>query len=199
MDNLYSGWFKIFKDTVVPRLINQPKWFKVEKDLKEKDIVYFQKSESALSSPWTIGEVDQVVVGRDGLIRRAIIKYFNASENDPEHGNYHPQFTDRSVRKLIKLWSVDECNLFDDLAELQESFDSARVHEGNDVVADQGPDLLAGEQVVTSPCDLTPLLVKPVNVEVKKEIGLDEDMNNENVMKLDNLSEIMMSFGISLD
>ena len=156
--------------------------------------MYFQKSESALSSPWTIGEVDQVVVGRDGLIRRAIIKYFNASENDPENANYHPQFTDRSVRKLIKLWSVDECNLFDDLAEVQESFDSARVNEGSDDSVDQGPDLLAGQQVVTSPCDLTPLLVKPVNVEVKNEIGMEEDMNNENVMKVDNLSEIMMAY-----
>ena len=55
----------------------------MDKDLKEKDIVYFQKSDSALGSPWTIGEVDQVVVGRDGLIRRAIIKYYNSSENDP--------------------------------------------------------------------------------------------------------------------
>ena len=161
--------------------------------------MYFQKSESALSSPWTIGEVDQVVVGRDGLIRRAIIKYFNASENDPENANYHPQFTDRSVRKLIKLWSVDECNLFDDLAELQESFDSARMHEGNNDDADQAPNLLAGDQLVNLPCDLNPLFVKQVNFEVKKGINLEEDMNNEYVMKVDNLSEIMMSYGISLD
>ena len=119
VDKLYSGWFKIFTDTVVPSLIQQPKWFKVDRDLKEQDIVYFQKRESALGSPWTIGQVDQVIVGRDGLIRRAIIKYFNASENDPENGAYHPQFTDRAVRKLIRLWSVDECSLFDDLAELQ--------------------------------------------------------------------------------
>ena len=123
VEKLYSGWFKIFKDTVVPRLIQQPKWFKVDQHLKEKDLVYFQKSESALSSPWTVGEVDQVVVGRDGFIRRAIIKYFNASENDPEAARYHPQFTDRSVRKLVKLWSIDEACLFDDLAELQGKVD----------------------------------------------------------------------------
>ena len=104
VDNLYSAWFKVFKDTVVPRLVHQPKWFKVDKDLKEGDIVYFQKRESELGSSWTVGEVDQVVVGRDGLIRRAIIKYFNSSEN-------HPQFTDRAVRKLIKYWSIDEACL----------------------------------------------------------------------------------------
>ena len=111
----------------------------------------------------------------------------------------NPQFTDRSVRKLIKLWSVDECNLFDDLAELQDSFDSARVPERNDEAPDQGLDMLAEVQVITLPCELTPLVVKPVNVEVKKKIDLDRDMNNEKMIKMDNLTEIMMSFGISLD
>ena len=54
VDNLYSAWFKVFKDTVVPRLVHQPKWFKVDKDLKEGDIVYFQKRESELGSSRTV-------------------------------------------------------------------------------------------------------------------------------------------------
>ena len=115
----------MFRETVVPRLIQQPKWFKIDQDLKEKDIVYFEKRESALGSTWTVGEVDQVIVGRDGLVRRAIIKYFNASENNPEKGKYHPQFTDRAVRSLVKLWSIDDTCLFDDLAELQGRIDVA--------------------------------------------------------------------------
>ena len=41
--------------------------------------------------------------------------------------------------------------------------------------------------------------MKPVNVEVKNEIGMEEDMNNENVMKVDNLSEIMRLYGIRLE
>ena len=127
VEKLYSGWFRIFNDTVVPRLVQQPKWFKVEEHLQEKDIVYFQKSESALGSPWIIGEVDQVIVGRDGFIRRAIIKYFNASENDPEAGRYHHQLTDRAVRSLVKLWSIDEACLFDDLSELQHRIDGVDV------------------------------------------------------------------------
>ena len=113
----YQAWFKIFKETVVPRLISQPKWFKIDRDLKEKDIVYFQKSESALSSPWTIGQVDQVIASKDGLIRRAVVKYFNPNEN-------HPQLTDRSVRKLVKLWSLDDSCLFDDMSELQQRLDA---------------------------------------------------------------------------
>ena len=50
VESTYKGWFNIFKETVVPRLINQPKWFRKEKDLKEQDLVYFQKEESELSS-----------------------------------------------------------------------------------------------------------------------------------------------------
>ena len=44
VESTYQGWYNIFKETVVPRLINQPKWFKKEEDLKEQDLVYFQNS-----------------------------------------------------------------------------------------------------------------------------------------------------------
>ena len=111
VETVYKAWFKVFKDVVVPRLIAQPKWFKMDEHLKSSDLVYFQKDESDLRASWTLGQVDQVVASRDGLIRRAIIKYFNA-------GDETPQFTDRSVRKLVKLWSIDESNLFDDLHEV---------------------------------------------------------------------------------
>ena len=109
----YQAWFRVFKETVVPRLISQPKWFRIDKDLKEKDLVYFQKEESALGSTWTIGQVDQVIISKDGLIRRAVIKYFNPNEN-------HPRFSDRAARTLVKLWSLDESCLFDDLKDLHQ-------------------------------------------------------------------------------
>ena len=34
VDKLYSAWFKIFRDTIVPPLIPQPKWFRIDHDLK---------------------------------------------------------------------------------------------------------------------------------------------------------------------
>ena len=90
VDSTYKAWFKVFKETQVPHLIQQPKWFTIEKDLREGDLVYFQKRDSALDSVWTIGQVDQIIRSRDGYVRRAVIKYFNAGDN-------YPHLTDRQV------------------------------------------------------------------------------------------------------
>ena len=74
----------------------------LDKDLQEGDLVYFQKKEGKANQPWNIGRVEQIFRSdRDNLIRRAIIKYQN-------YGEEQPQLTDRHVRKLVKLFNVDE-------------------------------------------------------------------------------------------
>ena len=98
----------------------QPKWYESSKDLNENDIVYFQKKDSALDSNWVIGVIDQVVRSeRDNVIRRVIIRYQNKGENVP-------RFKDRSVRKIVKLFSVDEHHIQEDLAALQKHIDSLK-------------------------------------------------------------------------
>ena len=90
----------------------QPKWWKQDRDLKEGDIVFFQKKESELDTAWTLGTIDQLVKGRDDLARRAVVRYQNPSEN------FH-RVTDRHIRSLVKIWSIDDQNVDEDLAELQ--------------------------------------------------------------------------------
>ena len=90
--------------------------FKNDRDLEIGDLVYYQKKESELSSPWVIGKVDQVVRGRDGIIRKVIVKYINAKEN-------FPRLTERSARKLIRIWSADDPDLLTDLMEVQARVD----------------------------------------------------------------------------
>ena len=70
---MYDTWFKIWKDTVVPKLIFQPKWYNSDDDLQEEDLVYFQKKEGHLDSKWMIGKVEQIVRGRDSKIRKVVI------------------------------------------------------------------------------------------------------------------------------
>ena len=128
VDSTYKAWFNVFKETVVPRLIPQPKWFQKEVDLNEEDVEYFRKEEKELNSEWRLGTIEQVIRSRDGIIRRIIIKYLNASENDPAMATYRPRFTDRSVRGVVKLWSVDESFLVEDLLEVEKRLkDSGKV------------------------------------------------------------------------
>ena len=96
----------------IPKLIYRPKWHKDEENLQERDLVYFQKDpDNPLGSKWVMGLVDQVIRSRDGKVRRVIIKYQN-------HGEELPRFTDRSVRKLVKIYDIDEFVLQDDLSEV---------------------------------------------------------------------------------
>ena len=108
----FAAWYKIWCQVYVPKLMAQKKNYKNDRDLKIDDIVYYQKKESELSSPWVIGRVDQIVRGRDGIIRKALIKYTNPKERIQ-------RVTERSARKLIKIWSADDPDLQADLMEIQ--------------------------------------------------------------------------------
>ena len=82
VEKLYKSWFIVWRDTVVPKIMFQPKWYNSDKDLQEGDLVYFQKKEGKANQPWTIGRVEQIVRSdRHNLIRRAIIKYQNFGES----------------------------------------------------------------------------------------------------------------------
>ena len=125
VEKVYNAWFKVSNISYVPKLLAQPKWFRQDKDLLEGDIVMFQKSESDLGSRWTLDTIDQLVKRKDGLARRAIVRYKNFKEE------FH-RVTDRSIRILVKIWSCDDLNIDDDLAELNKRLcNSDRTSETN--------------------------------------------------------------------
>ena len=43
---MYDPWFRIWRDTYVPKLMHQPIWFKTNRDLVVGDLVYFIKKDS---------------------------------------------------------------------------------------------------------------------------------------------------------
>lgn len=119
ISDTYQGIFKLWADVYVPKLIFSPKWHKDDENLSEGDLVYMKRSpDNKLDSSWVIGIVEQVIKGRDGKVRRAIIKYQNASEFPV------PQFTDRAVRQLVKIFDIEEYVLQDDLKELLRRLDT---------------------------------------------------------------------------
>ena len=112
----YEAWYRIWCEVYVPKLITQKAGFKTSRDLKPDDLVYFQKKQGELSSPWTMGKIDQVIRGRDGVIRKVYVKYRNANED-------FDRVTDRSTRRLIKLYSADDPDLHIDLSKVQSRID----------------------------------------------------------------------------
>ena len=63
--------------------------------------------------------------GRDGIIMEAVIKYCNSAEQKlslTKEGrgtdSTYPRYTECAVRRLLKIFSVEETNLSEDLAEL---------------------------------------------------------------------------------
>jgi hypothetical protein len=74
---------------------------------------------------WTMGMVEDI--NRDGVICEAVIKYCNSSEQKLSltkggRGNSttYPRYTERAVRKLIKICSVEESNLAGRLGRLKQ-------------------------------------------------------------------------------
>ena len=125
----FDSWFKIWAEAMVPKLMFQPKWFKTEKELKPGDLVYFPRTESVLDKKWIKCVVDTVERGRDGLIRMVDIRYKNANENQF-------QVTSRSIRKVVKLWGIEDMHLAEDLAELGRKFKAAQEVMNEQIHAD---------------------------------------------------------------
>ena len=126
VEKIYTSWFRIWNASYVPKLFFQPKWFRQERDLEEGNIVLFQKKEGELENAWSLGKIDQLVRGRDGMVRRVIIQYQNAKEN-------FTRTSDRSVRSLIRIWAIDDQNIDEDLGKLESRLKSSV--DGSQLVA----------------------------------------------------------------
>ena len=121
----YSSFFRIWNSTMVPKLMKAYKWFKTGEGLRVDDLVWFQKDESELSSKWSLGIIASVEKGKDGLVRRASVKYQNSSENAPRE-------TDRAARSLIKLFNIDDQSWMDEMAEVEKPVFDLQSDEAND-------------------------------------------------------------------
>ena len=113
VDDTFNTFYKIWNVVHVPRLIPQPKWFKDSPELKPGDVVYFKKVDNELSNDWSLGQVDSVTRSRDGIVRRATVRYYNVGPNSG------PKWTDRSIRSLVRLFSIDDTYFVEDMAAVE--------------------------------------------------------------------------------
>ncbi|XP_066928813.1 uncharacterized protein [Clytia hemisphaerica] len=77
---IFNVWFEVWLLVHVPKLMHQQKWFTSDK-INVGDIILFTKNESVLSNSYTYGIVKRLEFGRDGVARKAIIRYRNENEN----------------------------------------------------------------------------------------------------------------------
>ena len=113
---IFNSWFEIWLLSHVPRLMEQPKWFKNDRHLKEGDIVLFLKHESEISSSYQYGMIEAVEHGRDGRVRKVLVRYRNHSE-DTDRTTY------RSARSLVVIHPVDEINIIQELGQIASEVD----------------------------------------------------------------------------
>ena len=117
---IFLSWFENWLLSHVPKLMEQPKWFKSDQDLQVGDIVLFLKEESkAISTKYQYGIIDSVDTGRDGKVRKVKVRYRNHNENID-------RITNRSVRSLIVIHPADEINVMQELGHIAMEVDRER-------------------------------------------------------------------------
>ena len=91
---MFNSWFEAWLISHVPRLMNHPKWFSTDHDIKICDVVLFLKQDGVLSNGYQYGLVNEIVPSKDGVVCRVIVPYRNHQENVD-------QYTTRSVQYVI--------------------------------------------------------------------------------------------------
>ena len=135
----YEAWFQIWNTSVIPTLIPQPKWYRDSGEIKVEDVVFFRKVANEMSSSWTVGQIESVTKSKDGVVRRVEVRYHNAGDVNPQYTEVkisNPKYTDRAVRSLVKLFSVEDSYFIEDMNEVERNIKEMdrRVHKVNNIV-----------------------------------------------------------------
>ena len=108
---VYNAWFESWLLNHVPKLMNQEKWFSTSHNIQVGDLVLFAKNDSVLCKTYQYGMVIRIEFGKDNVVRKAYVRYRNASEDCFRE-------TYRSARDLIIIRSVDEIDILEELYDM---------------------------------------------------------------------------------
>ena len=114
MEEVFQSWWKAWYEEKRADFVMKPsKWTRSDRNLREGDIVIFQKTgeEQALSQPiWRIGRVVEAEVSEaDQLVRAVLIEYKNAQESVF-------RTTRRAARQVAVLHSEDDLEMVEELS-----------------------------------------------------------------------------------
>ena len=116
-EQIFSAWFKAWLTSYVPNLVDRPKWHRSDDSLQVGDVVLFLKSEQEFDLQYQYGMVSDVLVSDDTEVRQVEVEYVNHNENGVRRK------TKRGVRDLVLIHSVDDLDLYHELAEMIDDVD----------------------------------------------------------------------------
>ena len=113
MEDVFQAWWRTWYEEKLADFVMKPaKWTRSDRNLREGDIVIFQKSgeEQVLGQPiWRIGRVVEAEVSpEDYLVRAVLIEYKNAQESVY-------RTTRRAARQVAVLHSEDDLEIVQEL------------------------------------------------------------------------------------
>ena len=109
--NIFRAWFKAWLISVVPSLIERPKWHHTGDEVNVGDIILFLKNEKEYDEQYQYGRVSAVHRGKDGLVRKIDITYKNYTEQTF-------RTTHRTVREIVVIHPIDEVDVYERLDHL---------------------------------------------------------------------------------
>eukprot|EP00794_Sanderia_malayensis_P016360 gene16360-biopygen12053 len=123
-EKVFNSWFEVWLLVHVPKLMKQSKWFDSD-SINVGDVILFTKQESLLSNRYTYGIVKELEYGEDKLPHKAKIMYRNENESVKRE-------TYRSVRKLVVIHPVDECDFMTELEMCKATRNQKKLEEMRD-------------------------------------------------------------------
>ena len=111
---IFEVWFKEWLTSVVPLLVERPKWFVTDRHVSVGDIVLFLKSDKEFNRQYQYGVISSTIEGKDGLIRTAVVEYHN-------HNEKIKRTTRRSVRDLVVIHPINELGIMKELHDFASS------------------------------------------------------------------------------
>ena len=105
---IFNVWFETWLISHVPKLMEHPKWFRIDQDVKICDVVMSIKNDGLRVNTCQYRMGNGTELSRDGLILKVIITYKNSNKNIDG-------FTTRAVRKLVLIHPVDKIKIMEEL------------------------------------------------------------------------------------
>ena len=108
---IFNVWFETWLISHVPKLMEHPKWFRIDQDVKICDVVMSIKNDDLRVNTCEYRMDNGIELSRDGLILKVIITYKNSNKNIDG-------FTTRAVRKLVLIHPVDKIKIMEELGNI---------------------------------------------------------------------------------